>query len=148
MLNLSGENVQKAWEDYKGFLQGMGEHLQSQDPVRNSYLKRMEQAFKMGFVMGEASNSQAPDQEPEKKKKVIRNRGAIRTPAQIQADTNFIANLLKNRGPMQLKDITKSLNKTTGPKWHEKSASSFLAKSMEINPNIKKVGYGVYGYAE
>lgn len=153
MIQLNGENGQKAWDDYKRFLLGMGQNINLELIPKH----QVEQAFKMGFAMGEASKTEPqpgvvvkldgePIAAPRKKKPY--KRGRIRTPQEIEQDGKLIASILQRHGkPMQLQDIIAAVN-TAGANWPANSASGFMIRVMDRYPTIKKVGYGVYGYEQ
>jgi hypothetical protein len=139
MIKLNGENTQKAWEDYKEFLDGMGGYPMG--------IVGMEQAFKMGFAMGEANkNKEVPQpvvEEPTKPK-YIKNRK--RTEEEIENDARLVASIMQRKGePMRLQDITEAVN-AAGGQWYDKSASGHMNRVMERYPTIKKVGFGLYHY--
>lgn len=150
-MKLNNEKAQKAWEDYKGFMASMGMDLEKS--------RGIEQAFKMGFSYGAASNKQAAPiiREPIEK---WRNVPAVKETAEeqevrkmrrrsgkkIEQDSILVKNILqRNGGPMQLKDITEAVNRAGG-NWYPKSASGHMIVAMERIPEIKRVGIGLYEY--
>jgi hypothetical protein len=58
MIKLNGDDVQKAWLDYKGFLQSMGGNLATDHPGRAAWIAEVERAFKFAFVAGKASKDE------------------------------------------------------------------------------------------
>jgi hypothetical protein len=149
MIKLNSIEAQEAWKDYKEFLEGMGMQLEH-DGQSKAITRQIEQAYKMGFINGQATVKPEPvevkevheDIKPKKKKRNPK----IRTPKEIENDVRLVLNILsRHNGPMQLKDIIKAVN-AAGADWYENSASGHMNRVMEKSPAIVKAGYGLYEY--
>ena len=158
MFKLNGENVQKAWDDYKGFLEGMGIKANNH---------AIEQAFKFGYSAGKATQPEIELQQPVVEQPEIevikpehpaRKVGFTRTPTgrivtrrserQRVQDAKLVANILQRNGDeMKLSDIIKAVN-AAGADWYENSASGHMQDAMKYIPAIKKAGYGFYKYEQ
>ncbi|AKU43385.1 hypothetical protein CPT_Silence48 [Bacillus phage Silence] len=87
--------------------------------------------------------------EPEKKtrkKRVLKKQIHFRTYDEIKADNVYIMEFLKEKGhTVQLREIINAGN-AAGRKWYENSVSGYVKKAMEVYPQIKRVGKGLYRY--
>jgi hypothetical protein len=143
MIKLNGEDVQKAWEDYKGFLEGMGVNPDL----------RMQQAFKFGFAAGktnklEPTKTPIPFDEPKQPQTIKQRTITKRTEKEMDQDAKLVASILqRNNGPMALKDILIAVN-AAGADWYSKSATNHMNKVMEKQPCVKKASYGFYEYVQ
>jgi hypothetical protein len=148
-MQLNDKKAQKAWQDYEGFIKNLGGIANIQ----------MQQAFKMGYAYGAASNNAAPAQMPpldqtpteqvlETKKRVAQATGRRRSEKELINDADIVSAVLKRHGePMRLQDIIDAVN-NAGCDWYPRSASGHMVKVMERIPTIKKVGYGLYEYQQ
>lgn len=145
MLQLNSKEAQKAWEDYKGFLIGLGVNLTANPAIE----RQIEQAFKMGFAAGRTGEKPAANEEPAKKPTKRRAKPKkVRTFQEIERDNKLVASILQRaNAPMKLCDIINAMN-AAGADWPAKNASSYMQTAMERYPAIKKVGYGVYAYVQ
>jgi hypothetical protein len=145
MLQLNSKEAQKAWEDYKGFLIGLGVNVTANPVIE----RQIEQAFKMGFAAGRAGEKPAANEETAKKStKRQAKPKKVRTFQEIERDNKLVASILQRaNGPMKLCDIINAMN-AAGADWPPKNASSYMQTAMERYPAIKKVGYGVYAYVQ
>lgn len=153
MLQLNSKEAQKAWEDYKGFLIGLGVNLTANPAIE----RQIEQAFKMGFVAGvsaagmlgrdadQSAANEAPAKKPTKRRAKPKK---VRTFQEIERDNKLVASILQRaNAPMKLCDIINAMN-AAGADWPAKNATSYMQTAMERYPAIKKVGYGVYAYVQ
>lgn len=145
-MELNSKKAQVAWNDYKGFLNGLGVRLELNPGI--------EQAFKIGYAKGEAENQTAieklPPMDGTPADQVIKSRNHFkvsrRSDAERVRDARLVARILKQSGQeMRLQYITDAIN-TLGAEWPLKNASRYIALAAEVYPEIKKVGYGVYVY--
>jgi hypothetical protein len=81
-----------------------------------------------------------------RKKRVLKKQIHFRTYDEIAADNLFIMEFLKEKGhTVQLREIINAGN-AAGRKWYENSVSGYVKKAMEVYPQIKRVGKGLYRY--
>jgi hypothetical protein len=136
MLKLNGANAQKAWEESNVLIEGM----------------TPEQAFKIGFAMGEEAAPKQPTEEKEltetnnERKRKRKRRNTWRTYKQLERENRLVRDILRENGePMPLSQITKALE-SEGVEWNKKSASGHMTLAIKKYPQIKKAGWGIYQY--
>jgi hypothetical protein len=133
MLKLNGANAQKAWEESSILIEGM----------------TPEQAFKIGFAMGEEAAPKQPTEATETtngRKRKPKRRNTWRTYKQLERENRLVRDILRdNGGPMPLSQITKALE-SEGVEWNKKSASGHMTLAIKKYPQIKKAGWGIYQY--
>ena len=160
MFKLNGDDVQKAWNDYREFMEGMGADFDISNPSRKPWLQQVEQAFKFAYAMGKAHQTKKLAQAVEAVKvvevenaseKITRTRTATsrrRSYKQQEQDARLVASIMQRNGDeMRLMDIVAAVN-AAGGDWYEKSASGHMIKVMERVPAIKRAGYGMYVYEQ
>ena len=152
-MQLNSKEAANAWDDYKEFLMSLGIFKMGNPHT----WQQLEQAFKFGYAKGVAEGEKKqpayiPPMEQTPANTVLELKevatGRRRSEEELMKDAEIVKAILKRHGePMQLQAITAAANKA-GCKWYHKSSSSHMAKVMEQQPEVKKVGYGVYVYQE
>lgn len=154
-MNLNSKEAQKAWEDYKGFMENMGRNFS----LNHSATKEIEQAFKFGYVQGENVKTKEPVAEMPSSERLAQKMqsmgigpkkapGRRRSDKELEQDARLVASIMQRNGaPMRLQSITIAVNGAGGD-WYDKSASGHMAKVMDRVPAIKKIGFGLYEYQQ
>lgn len=155
MIKFNGEEVQAAWEDYKGFLEGLG--------TQQHAMKMIEVHFKQGYALGVAFAEGKQVKPIERKKRYPRPNGRgqkryrsdderitcnVRTEeVRNKQELHLLSYLQQRVVAIELAEIISHMIKVGFTDWNNRNASSYMVTLMKGYPSkVSKVSRGLYQY--